>query len=218
MKINVLGGTNSLFNQFLAELRDEKTQSDSLRFRRNLERIGQLFAYEISKSLDYTAREVTTPLGVIEMQVIREIPVLATILRSGLPLHQGILSYFDKAGSAFVSAYRKVYKDGHFKIHIDYSSCPDINGEVLILSDALLATGVSMELCYKEMLTYGIPMHTHLVTVLASSEGIDHLRKNLSTSDITFWTGAIDEEMTAQAFLVPGLGDAGDLAFGKKGD
>lgn len=218
MKINVLGSTNSLFNQFLAEVRDAKTQSDSLRFRRNLERIGQLFAYEISKFLDYTAREVTTPLGAIEMQVIKDNPVLATILRSGLPLHQGMLSYFDKAGSAFVSAYRKVYKDGHFKIHIDYSSFPDINGEVLVLSDALLATGVSMELCYKEMLTYGIPMHTHIVTVLASSEGIDHLRKNLSTSDITFWTGAIDEEMTAQAFLVPGLGDAGDLAFGKKGD
>jgi uracil phosphoribosyltransferase len=218
MKVNILGHTDSLFNQFLAELRDVEIQKDSMRFRQNMERIGQLFAYEISKTLAYETREVTTQLGIVEVRMVIRQPILATILRAGLPVHQGMLSYFDKAGNAFVSAYRKVYKDGRSKIHIDYSSSPDLNGEILILSDALVATGGSMELSYKELLTYGSPLHTHLVTILASSEGIDRLRKNLPSSEVTLWAGAVDEEMTAQAFLVPGMGDAGDLAFGKKGD
>ncbi|MBP6979132.1 MAG: uracil phosphoribosyltransferase [Lentimicrobiaceae bacterium] len=218
MKINNLGSTGSIMNQFIAEIRDAEIQRDSLRFRRNLERMGQVFAYEISKTFDFATREVVTPLGTAEIPVLKNPPILATILRAGLPLHTGLLNYFDRAGSAFISVYRKVYKDGHFKIHIDYASCPGLDGEVLILSDALLATGYSMELCYRELLTYGQPAHTHIVTILSSTEGINHLKKNLATSEITLWTGAIDEEMTAQAYLVPGLGDAGDLAFGKKGD
>ncbi|MDD5507953.1 MAG: uracil phosphoribosyltransferase [Bacteroidales bacterium] len=218
MKINILGSAGSILNQFIAEIRDVQIQSDSPRFRQNLERMGQVFAYEISKTLEYSTREVVTPFGTAEIPVLKNPPVLATIMRAGLPIHSGLMNYFDCAGSAFISAYRKVYKDGHFKIHINYVSCPDLGGEVLILSDALLATGYSMELCYRELLTYGQPAHTHIVTVLSSAEGIDHLKKNLNTSQITFWTGAVDEEMTAQAYLVPGLGDAGDLAFGKKGD
>ncbi|HNS18414.1 MAG TPA: uracil phosphoribosyltransferase [Bacteroidales bacterium] len=218
MKINNLGSSGSIMNQFIAEIRDAEIQRDSLRFRRNLERMGQVFAYEISKTLDYATKEVETPLGTAEIPVLKNPPVLATILRAGLPLHGGLLNFFDMAGSAFISVYRKVYKDGHFKIHIDYTSSPNLDGEILILSDALLATGYSMELCYRELLTYGQPDHTHLVTVLSSTEGINHLKKNLATGQITLWTGAIDEEMTAQAYLVPGLGDAGDLAFGKKGD
>ena len=218
MKINILGSSGSILNQFAAEIRDIQFQSDSQRFRLNLERMGQIFAYEISKTLDYHAREVVTPFGMADIPVLKNPPVLATIMRAGLPIHKGLMNYYDRAGSAFISAYRKVYKDGHFKIHINYVSCPDINGEVLILSDAVLATGYSMELCYRELLTYGNPVHTHIVTALSSTEGIDHLRKNLDTRQLTFWTCAVDDEMTAQVFLVPGLGDAGDLAFGKKGN
>jgi uracil phosphoribosyltransferase len=218
MKVNILGHSDSLINQFLAELRDADIQKDSNRFRFNLERLGQLFAYEISKVLSYEPREVNTQLGSIEIRMIRKQPIIATILRAGLPVHAGLLNYFDKAGNAFVSTYRKVYKDGHSKLNIHYCSSPDLSGETLILADALVATGGTMVLSYKELLTFGTPSHTHLVTILASSEGIDYLKKNLPSKDITVWVGAVDEEMTAQAFLVPGMGDAGDLAFGKKGD
>ena len=187
-----------------------------MRFRRNMERIGEIFAYEISKHLEYETKEITTSLGIAEVPVLKKQPVIATILRAGLPLHNGMLNYFDKAQSAFVSAYRKHHKNGDFDIHVEYVSCPDLDCKVLIISDAMLATGASIVKTYKELITNGTPDHTHIVSVLSSAEGIDYLRKHLPHDGITIWTGAVDDELTAQAYIVPGLGDAGDLAFGEK--
>jgi len=212
----ILGKQNSILNQFISEIRDSEIQKDSLRFRRNLERIGEIFAYEISKHLEYETREVITSLGTAEVPVLKHQPVLATILRAGLPFHQGLLNYFDKSDNAFVSAYRKHRKDGSFNIQIEYSSSPDLTDRVLILSDPMLATGASIALTYKELLNNGKPIHTHIVAILASAEGVEYVKRYLSKSDISLWVGAVDEEMTAQAYIVPGLGDAGDLAFGKK--
>lgn len=211
-----LGKENSIINQFIAELRDVEIQKDSLRFRRNLERVGEIIAFEISKKLTYEKIEVTTSLGIAEVPVLKQFPVLATILRAGLPVHQGLLNIFDKSENAFISAYRKHDKDGKFTIQIEYISCPEIENKVLILSDPMLATGLSMYLTYKELLNYGKPSHTHFVSVLASVQGIEYMKRHLSTSDATIWVGAIDDELTAQAYIVPGLGDAGDLAFGIK--
>ena len=216
MKVNVLGKKNSVLNQYISEIRDVQIQSDSLRFRKNLFRIGQLFAYEISKVLAYEEKQITTSLGTTVVPVLSKQPVLATILRAGLPVHYGILDIFDQAPSAFISAYRKVYKDGHFVINVEYCSTPELFGETLILSDAVLATGSSMVICYKELLNHGKPLHTHIVSVIASIEGVNYLKRKLANTGITFWVGAIDDEMTAQAYIVPGLGDAGDLAFGEK--
>ncbi len=211
-----LGQHQSILNQYIAELRDERIQQDSLRFRRNLERIGMFFGYRISETLMYETKEITTTLGVAEVPVLTAYPVLATILRAGLPLHQGLLNVFDKSENAFISAYRMYHKDGRFSIQIEYSSTPDVEGKVVILSDSMLATGASMVLAYKELLTNGKPKHTHIISILASTEGVEYLKRSLPGSDITLWVGAIDEELTAQAYIVPGLGDAGDLAYGKK--
>lgn len=211
-----LGKQHSIINHFIAEIRDAEIQKDSMRFRRNLERIGEIFAYEISKHLEYEVREVITSLGTAEVPVLKEQPVIASILRAGIPLHHGILSFFDKAENAFISAYRKYQKDGGFTIQIEYLSGPALDNKVLILTDPMLATGASAILTYKELLTKGRPAHTHLVTVLASMEGVDFVKRHLSKSEVTLWVGAIDEELTAQAYIVPGLGDAGDLAFGSK--
>lgn len=215
MKVNILGNRNTIFDQFVAELRDEVVQKDRMRFRRNLERIGEVFAYEISKELSWQDREVTTPLGLANVPGLKEQPVLATILRAGLPLHTGMLNYFDKADNAFVSAYRKHHKDGSFDIHVEYLSSPDLHGRELILCDPMLATGSSMVLSYKALLTLGKPAHVHVVAALASLEGINHVKQNLP-ANTTIWAGAVDEELTAQAYIVPGLGDAGDLAYGEK--
>lgn len=214
--IHELGKENSIINQFIAELRDVEIQKDSMRFRKNLERIGELMAFEISKKLTYDTKEVTTSLGIAEVPVLKQFPVLATILRAGLPLHQGLLNIYDKAENAFVSAYRKHDKDGKFTIQIEYISCPEIENKVLILSDPMLATGLSMYLSYKELMNFGKPIHTHFVSVLASAQGIEYMKRYLCTSDASIWVGAIDDELTAQAYIVPGLGDAGDLAFGNK--
>lgn len=214
--IHILGNQNSIFNQFLSEIRDVEIQADSLRFRRNMERLGEIFAYEISKTMRYEEREINTPLGIATMNVLAEQPILATILRAGLPLHQGLLNFFDKGQNAFITAFRKYEKDGSFDIEIDYISSPSIDDKVLILSDAMLATGQSMSLGYEEILTKGTPSHTHLVCPIASRQGIEYLQHNLPLSDCTLWIGAIDEELTAQSFIVPGLGDAGDLAYGIK--
>ncbi|HRY31805.1 MAG TPA: uracil phosphoribosyltransferase [Bacteroidales bacterium] len=211
-----LGQQHSILNQYIAEIRDERVQQDSLRFRRNLERIGMFFGYRISETLVYEKKEITTTLGVAEVPVLTDYPVLATILRAGLPLHQGLLNVFDKSENAFISAYRMYHKDGRFSIQIEYSSTPDVEGKVVILSDSMLATGASMVLAYKELLTNGKPKHTHIISILASTEGVEYLKRSLPGSDITLWVGAIDEELTAQAYIVPGLGDAGDLAYGKK--
>jgi len=214
--LQILGKDNSLLNQFISELRDAEIQKDSLRFRRNLERIGEIFAYEISKKLDYEKREVVTPLGTTEVEVLKQYPVLAVILRAGLPFHQGMLNFFDKSENAFISSYRKHHKDGTFEIQIEYVSKPFLENKHLILIDPMLATGLSMAMTYRELAGEEKPLHTHIVCILASVEGINYLKRNFSSSEITIWVGAIDDELTAQAYIVPGLGDAGDLAFGTK--
>ena len=213
--VHILVATNSLFNHFIAEIRDENIQKDSMRFRRNLERMGEVMAYEISKTLSYESRDVTTPLGIASIQQLKEQPVIATILRAGLPLHHGVLNYFDKAENAFISAYRKHHKDGTFDVKVEYLACPDLNNKVLILCDPMLASGTSMVLTYKAMMQRGKPLHTHFVSLIASVEGIDYARKHLP-ENVTLWCGAVDDELTAQSYIVPGLGDAGDLAYGTK--
>jgi uracil phosphoribosyltransferase len=215
--INILSNTNSVLNHFIAEIRDAEMQKDSLRFRYNLERIGAIFAYEISKELKYETKEVTTSLGIANVPVLKDYPVLATILRAGLPFHQGFLRIFDKSENAFISAYRKPHKDRSFSIQVDYSSAPDILGKVMILCDPMIATGQSVVMCYRNLLSHGKPSHTHVVSILASLEGLDYLKKHLPQQDLTIWVGVIDDELTAQSYIVPGLGDAGDLAFGRKG-
>lgn len=207
---------NSIASRFLAELRDVEVQGDPMRFRRNLERIGEVFALEISRVMEYEEREVTTPLGIATVAVLKEQPVLSTILRAGLPLHQGMLNYFDRADSAFVSAYRKHRKGSDtFDIELEYLSSPSLEDRVVVLCDPMLATGQSMVTVYRALLRLGKPKQVHVVAALASSEGLEHARR-LMPADTRFWIGAIDEEMTAQAYIVPGLGDAGDLAYGEK--
>ncbi|MDR1681484.1 MAG: uracil phosphoribosyltransferase [Prevotellaceae bacterium] len=215
-RLHVLSDTPSVFNGFLAEMRDSVVQKDSMRFRRNLERTGEIFAYEISKTLAFTTQEVTTPLGISSIALPNDNIVLATILRAGLPLHQGFLNYFDKAENAFIAAYRKYGKDYKFSIQLEYLTAPTITGKVLILMDPMLATGESMHLTYHALMEKGQPLHTHIVAPIASKYGVEYIHKNLSQKDITLWVGAIDEELTTKAYIVPGLGDAGDLAYGEK--
>jgi uracil phosphoribosyltransferase len=211
-----LGKKNSLLNQFLSELRDEEIQLDRMRFRKNLERLGEIFAYEVSKKFEYEEKEIITPLGTSNMPLLKEQPILSTIFRAGLPLHQGMLNYFDQADNAFISAYRRYEKNEKFDIRIEYASSPDLDNRILVISDVMLATGASMVMAYKELLNYGKPTHTHIVSVLASIEGVEYIKKHLPTTKVTLWVGAIDDELTAQSYIVPGLGDAGDLAFGTK--
>ena len=216
--IHILGESNSLFNQFLSEIRDEVIQKDSLRFRKNLERIGEIFAYEISKTLAFKDKDVTTSLGVAKMKVLDQQPVLATILRAGLPLHQGLLNFFDHAENCFISAYRRYDPNGDFHIDFQYIASPLLDNKVVILADPMLATGSSMEVGYHALLEKGEPEHIHLVSLIASRQGIDHILSKLPADKVTLWVGAIDQEMTPKSYIVPGLGDAGDLAFGAKID
>jgi uracil phosphoribosyltransferase len=215
MVIN-LGENNSLFNQYLSEIRDQVVQLDSMRFRKNLERMGEIFAYEISKKLDYHKIEIQTPLGIAEVPILTNPPVIASIMRAGLPMHTGFLNYFDKAENSFISAYRKYGKDGTFQIKFEHISGPSMQDKYVILVDPMLATGASMVLAYKALLQKGIPKHTHIVSVIASKEGIEYMQKHLGGNKITLWTGAVDAELTVKSYIVPGLGDAGDLAYGKK--
>ena len=205
---------NSIARTFIAELRDEQIQKDAMRFRKNLERLGAFFAYEISKTLKYKEVETQTPLGIANSSVLEQQPVLATILRAGLPMHQGLLSVFDHAESAFITAYRKTKKNGDFVIQMEHISAPDLEGKTVILADPMLATGLSIVLCAKELInTYQIEK-LHIVAAIASAEGVKHVRANLPKADL--WLGAIDDEMTSKSYIVPGLGDAGDLAYGVK--
>lgn len=206
----------SLANQFIAELRDVSVQQDRLRFRRNLERLGELMAYEISKKLPYHAISVQTPLGVAKTQVPRQQPVIATILRAGLPFHQGFANYFDQAENAFAGAYRgyKSTDEDEFEIAMDYIVSPDLSGKVLILCDPMLATGRSLEKVYHALLRYGIPAQTHIASVIASPEGIRHVQQQLPQCHL--WLGAIDDHLNEHFYIVPGIGDSGDLAFGAK--
>lgn len=213
MVIN-LSREHSLVSNWVAELRDTELQNDRMRFRRNLERIGEIAAYEISKKLPYTEIEVQTPLGTAVSKVLAQQPVLATILRAGLPLHQGLLNYFDKADNAFVSAYRKHDKDGSFEISLEYMSSPEIENRILIISDPMLATGSSLVKTIHYMREEGEPSSIHIVAAIACSVGIEFVRRQIP--DVSIWCGDIDEELTAKGYIVPGLGDAGDLAYGVK--
>ena len=210
-----LSKKNSLLNHWVAELRDVNVQNDRMRFRRNIERIGEVAAYELSKTLDFKSVEVTTPLGIAPTQLLNEQPVLATILRAGLPLHQGMLNYFDKADNAFISAYRKHHPDGSFEISLEYLSCPNLNGRVLILCDPMLATGASLVETIQAIQKTYTPAQIHIVVTIASQKGIEHVEKELGT-DTPIWCAAIDPILNDKSYIVPGLGDAGDLAFGTK--
>lgn len=218
MEVINLGSENSVFNQFIYEIRDINIQKDSMRFRTNMKRIGGFMAYEISKRLEYANQEVKTPLGTTSVDLIRDKIVLATILRAGLPMQDGMLSVFDHAENAFISAYRKYEEGDNFHIEFQHFSAPRLDEKVLILSDPMLATGASMELSYKALLKNGTPKHTHIATIIASKEGVDFIKEKLEGVDVTLWVGAVDDELTSKSYIVPGLGDAGDLAFGSKSD
>ena len=208
---------DSIFNQIMAEIRDVEIQRDRMRFRRNLERVGEIMAYEISKTLDYEVREVVTPLGVKEVKVLAEQPVLATILRAGLPFHNGMLNMFDQADNAFVAAYRKYDKDDDSEIRVEYFSAPDLDGRVLVICDPLLATGESLAKTIEGLLGDEMtPKHIHVAVAVTSADGLNHLKLKMSRWPTTIWVGSVDDELTARAYVVPGLGDAGDLAFGEK--
>ena len=210
-----LSDINSLVGDWMSEIRDEVVQADRMRFRRNLERLGEVTAYEISKTLMYTDKEVETPLGTANCGVIKHQPVLGTILRAGLAMHQGLVNYFDKADHAYVSAYRKHNRDGSFEISLEYVSCPPLDDKVLILSDPMLATGASLVKTIDHLKSFGKPSHIHIVTAIACTIGIEYVQRNADTN-ISIWAGDIDDELTAKGYIVPGLGDAGDLAFGTK--
>jgi uracil phosphoribosyltransferase len=213
MVIN-LSSEHSLVSNWVAELRDVDIQTDRMRFRRNLERIGEVAAYEISKRLPYAEQDVQTPLGTATCELLQEQPVLTTILRAGLALHNGLLSYFDKADNAFVSAYRKHDQEGAFEIVLEYLSCPEIENRTLIISDPMLATGASLVKTIQYLKNEGSPKAIHIVTAIACTVGIEYLRREVPEAIV--WCGAIDDELTAKGYIVPGLGDAGDLAFGAK--
>ncbi|MGN0214033.1 MAG: uracil phosphoribosyltransferase [Muribaculaceae bacterium] len=217
MEIINFADHNSLVGQFLKEMRDVNTQGNRLLFRNNIHRIGQIMAYEISKRLTYEPVKTTTCLGVADEFALADGVVIATILRAGLPLHEGFLSYFDKAENAFVSAYRK-YRDGsdEFDINIEYIASPSIEGKVLLLVDPMLATGASMELAYKALLTKGTPKHVHIASVIASKPAVEYVKAHFAAESTTVWVGAIDPTLNAHSYIVPGLGDAGDLAYGEK--
>jgi uracil phosphoribosyltransferase len=212
--IFVLNKTNTIANQFLVELRDAVIQQDKARFKRNQEKLGEILAYELSKTLKYEPKEVHTPLGITNINVPEDQPVLGTILRAGLPFHQGFMNYFDQSASAFVTAYRKVKRNSAFIIQVDHISTPNLDDQVFILCDTMLATGQSMVAVCKELMAQFKIKELHIAAVIASTEGVAHVRANLPKAKL--WLCAIDDEMTSKAYIVPGLGDAGDLAFGEK--
>ena len=218
MEIKILGNNHSILDQYLAEIRDESIQKDPLRFRENLYRIGELFAFEISKTLDFTVTEVTTPLGIADVPVLQKQPVLATILRAGLPMHNGLLRILDRAENCFISAFRKYTEGGKFEIEFEYMASPSLDDKVVILSDPMLASGKSMEIGYEALFSKGKPSHIHLVSIIASQQGVEYITQNISAKNVTLWLGAVDSDMTSKSYIVPGLGDAGDLAYGEKID
>lgn len=214
-RLHILSQTPSLANHFISELRDVTVQKDSLRFRRNLERLGEVMAYKISETLDFEDRTIQTPLAQTQQTLLQEFPVLATVLRAGLPFHQGFMNYFDQATCAFVGAYR-VEGDGErqLAVHLDYLAAPDLQDKVLILVDPMLATGKSLVLTYRDLLRFGTPKRLIIAAIIASPEGAAHLQEEIP--EVELWVGALDERLNEQAYIVPGLGDAGDLAFGAK--
>ena len=216
MKIINLGKNNSVFNNFISQIREVNIQQDSMRFRRNLERIGEIFAYEISKELDYKIKNINTPLGSATQSLIKDKLVLATILRAGLPLHQGFLNYFDNSESAFVSAYRYHENEENFSIKVEYLSMPNINGKVLIIVDPMIATGKSLIMSLNSILKKGNPKHIHIVGVITSNTGVEYIQNNIALKNCSLWIGSKDSQLNSKSYIVPGLGDAGDLSYGKK--
>ena len=217
IEIHNLEKTDSVFNQYMAELRDAVIQQDRMRFRRNLERIGEVMAYEISKAFEYDDEEVTTPLGIKQIRTMHEQPVIATILRAGLPFHNGMLSMFDQADSAFIAAYRKYDKNEEdSEIRVEYFSSPDIEDRVLIVCDPLLATGESIVKTLNGLMEDMMPKEIHIAVAVASQDGLDYEERTMSRLPVTIWVGSVDEELTARAYVVPGIGDVGDLAYGEK--
>lgn len=216
MKIVDFNKYDSLISQYMSELRDENIQKDPMRFRRNLERIGEIMAFEISRTLRYRDETVQTPLAEAQCRVVDQNVVLATIFRAGLPFHQGFLNFFDRAENAFISAYRKYKEKGDFEVCTEYLAAPDINEKVVILSDPMLATGVSMEMCWRALLSHGTPSHVHIASVVASEQAVEYIKAVFPKETTTLWIGAIDPSLNSHSYIVPGLGDAGDLAFGGK--
>ena len=215
--VKVLNKENTILNKFIAEMRDKRIQKDSMRFRRNMERVGEIMAYEISKKLHYKTQMVETPLGIAAVESINDKIVIATILRAGLPFHQGFLNYFDDAENGFVSAYRKSRPDGSFIVEVEYVSTSSLAGKTLILVDPMLATGTSLMLVYDALIRRaGEPEHTHFAAAFASEEGVDYVKKRINPAKCTLWCAAVDEELTSKSYIVPGIGDAGDLAYGEK--
>ena len=209
-----LNERDTIANKFVAELRSVEIQKDRMRFRRNLERLGEILAYEISKTFEYEEVDVETPLGIATINIPSERIVLGTILRAGLPFHQGMLNVFDEAENAFVSAYRRHHKDGSFEIKLEYVSCPNLEDSILIIADPMLATGASIVNTIRELQLYGTPKAIHVVAAIAAAPGVDHVQRYFPKANI--WLGALDEELTAKSYIVPGLGDAGDLSYGEK--
>ena len=216
MQTTTFNQQQSIFNRFIAEIRDTSIQTDPMRFRRNIERMGEIMAYEISKVLPHETKDINTPLGVAKETVMNEEPVIASILRAGLPLHQGLLNYFDRAENAFVSAYRKYNEKGDFDIHIEYISSPSLDDKIVLLSDPMLATGTSIELAYKALLVKGKPKHVHIVSLVASEAGVQYVQNIFKGEPVTLWLGVVDAELNSKSYIVPGIGDAGDLAYGSK--
>jgi len=216
MQTIVFNQQQSIFNRFVAEIRDTSIHTDPMRFRRNIERMGEITAYEISKALPHQIKDITTPLGVAQENVMSEEVVIASILRAGLPMHQGLLNYFDRSENAFVSAYRKYNEKGDFDIHIEYISSPSLDDKIVILCDPMLATGTSIELAYKALLHKGKPKHVHIASLIASEAGVQYVQNIFKDEPVSLWLGAVDEELNAKSYIVPGIGDAGDLAYGSK--
>lgn len=216
MKVVNFAEHKSLMNQFMMELRNTTIQKDMMRFRRNLERIGEIMAFEISRTLNYKTVDTPTPLGTAPCDVIADRVVLATIFRAGIPFHQGFLNYLDHAENAFVSAYRKYKEKENFDVFIEYLASPRLDGKTLIIADPMLATGASMELSYRALMTKGEPSHIHVASVIASQQAVDYIKSRFPADKTTIWVGAIDKEINAHSYIVPGLGDAGDLAYGIK--
>lgn len=215
--VKILNKENTILNKFLAQMRDKSVQRDSMRFRRNMERVAEIMAYEISKKLNYNTQHVETPLGIAAVECISDKVVIATILRAGLPFHQGFLNYFDDADNGFVSAYRKSRPDGSFIVDVEYVSTSSLSGKTLILVDPMLATGTSLMLVYDALVRRaGEPEHTHFAAAFASEQGVDYVLKHTNPEKCTLWCAAVDEELTSKSYIVPGIGDAGDLAYGVK--
>lgn len=215
--VNILNKENTILNKFLAQMRDKSVQRDSMRFRRNMERVAEIMAYEISKRLNYKTRMVETPLGIAAVEEISDKIVVATILRAGLPFHQGFLNYFDDADNGFVSAYRKSRPDGSFIVDVEYVSTSSLTGKTLILVDPMLATGTSLMLVYDALVRRaGEPEHTHFAAAFASEQGVDYVQKHTNSEKCTLWCASVDPELTSKSYIVPGIGDAGDLAYGVK--